>query len=122
MYDPLAVRRAILALARLAHDGTMPLLIAAGRMRALATEAGTWADPIEAKLIELADAFGAGDLCTVIVPSLQSVVAVDDGAVPTWRQSEGELIVYLEADARAQCAQDEASERERFPGFPKPRP
>lgn len=121
MYDALAVRRALLAHAQSAHDGTLALDVAAARIRALAAEAATWADPIEAKLIELADGFDLGDFCTVVVPSLQGVVA-RDGALPVWKQSEGELIVYLEADGRAQAAKDEAEERERFPGFPKPRP
>ena len=121
MYDGLRLRQALLSHVRAAHAGTMPLPKAATYVRSLAEVAEIWADPIAPAMLECADAFDDGDLCTVIVPSLQAVVAVDDAAVPTWRQSEGEMIVYLEADARRQCAEDERLERERFPGFPKSR-
>ena len=117
MYDPQLVRRAILSHARAAHDGEISLDVAAERIRELAACAELYADPIAAAMIVLAEGFEAGDFCTVIVPELMEVVARDDRAIPNWRQSDGALIVHLEADARALQVKDLAAEVERFRPF-----
>ena len=122
-YDPMQVRQAILTHARRAHDGTITLNECGALLRRLAEDAELYADPIAPAMIECAAAMEGGDFCTVIIPELQAVVAVDDGAVPTWKQDpERPMFVHLEADARVLQARHEVEERARFPGFPKQRP
>lgn len=121
MYNSVAIRRAILAHARAAHAGEITLAECADLIRKLAQEATLYADPIAGPAYECATAFEAGDYCTVIVPDLMEVAARDDGAIPEWRQSEGAMIVHMEADARALQEREQDAMRERFPGFPRQR-
>lgn len=120
-YDPMAIQAAALRHAQAAQAHVVTLDEAAAQMRALAREAQMFGDPIATALIECAELFEGGDFCSVILTGLGVAAAVDDGAVPNWTQTEGQMLVYREADARAKATADAAEMRRRYPGFPKSR-
>lgn len=122
MYDRRTVLQAILAHAREAHAGVVTLAEAASQIRGLAAVSALWGDrAVATPALACAEAFEAGDFCTICVPALAQVVAVDDEAIPQWRQSEGPLIVHLEADARSLQVTEQEAMRARYPGFPRER-